>query len=189
MNLESLISEYGYLAIFIGTFFEGESIMILGGFFAQRGYLDMPWIYFYGFLGTYISESFFYYLGRTRGADFIKRKPNWKRKSRRVIIMLHRHKYKFIIGHRFVYGMRSITPFIIGASGIKPFAFAVLNAVGSFLWTMILGTAGFFFGRTLESYIKKFDEYQHWVLLSVFGLIFILWLISYGLGRYVARPE
>lgn len=189
MDLEYLITNYGYWAILVGTLFEGESIMILGGFFAQRGYLDLPWIYVYGFVGTYISETFFYYLGRTKGSGFLQSKPKWRRKSRRIFVMLHRHKYILIIGHRFVYGMRTITPFIVGASGIKPLAFGVLNAIGSLIWTIALGTAGYYFGRTLEVYLEQLDRYEHWILLGVFTVIFGFWLISYGFGRYITRPQ
>lgn len=36
MSLEHWISEYGYAAIAIGTFLEGDTILILGGFAASR---------------------------------------------------------------------------------------------------------------------------------------------------------
>lgn len=185
MNLETLIANYGYLAVLAGTFFEGESIMILGGFFAFRGYLELPWVFLYGFMGTYISESVFYYLGKTKGAQMLKRRRKWQQKSRRIIEILHRHKYLLIIGHRFVYGMRSITPFVVGVSGIPALTFAVLNMVGSAIWTLALGTAGYFFGRTLTAYIAKAEAYEHWVLLAIFCIIFIIWSVSYYLGRYI----
>ena len=44
MTLQSLIENYGYLAILIGTFLEGETIVILAGFAAQLGYLELPWV-------------------------------------------------------------------------------------------------------------------------------------------------
>ncbi|MBK5101143.1 MAG: hypothetical protein JJE15_09160 [Desulfobacteraceae bacterium] len=44
MTLESLIDTYGYLAILVGTFFEGETILILGGLAAYREYLGLPWV-------------------------------------------------------------------------------------------------------------------------------------------------
>ena len=185
MDLETLITNYGYLAVLIGTLFEGESIMILGGFFAFRDYLDLPWVMVCGFLGTYSSEAFFYYLGKTRGAIFIKRKSKWRNKARRIFQLLHRHKYLLIIGHRFIYGMRSITPFAVGVSGIKPMTFAMLNAIGAALWTLTIGSAGYFFGHALNKHLAEIDRYEHWVLLVVFGIIFCLWLVSYGLGRYI----
>lgn len=31
------------LAVFLGTFIEGEIVLVLGGIAAHRGYLDLPW--------------------------------------------------------------------------------------------------------------------------------------------------
>ncbi len=35
------IQQYGYVAVFIGTFFEGESVALLGGFIAHGELLDL----------------------------------------------------------------------------------------------------------------------------------------------------
>jgi membrane protein DedA with SNARE-associated domain len=40
MTLESILDPYGYLAVLVGTFLEGETILVLGGFAAHRGYLQ-----------------------------------------------------------------------------------------------------------------------------------------------------
>jgi hypothetical protein len=53
--LESFLAKYGYIAILLGTVFEGETIMIMGGFSAHRGYLDLlPWVVLAGFAGNFI---------------------------------------------------------------------------------------------------------------------------------------
>jgi len=35
--LQSFVDTYGYLAIMVGTFFEGETILVLGGFTGHPG--------------------------------------------------------------------------------------------------------------------------------------------------------
>ena len=42
--MESLIKNYEHLPILIGTFLEGETILVLGGVTAHQGYLALPWI-------------------------------------------------------------------------------------------------------------------------------------------------
>jgi membrane protein DedA with SNARE-associated domain len=42
MTLEPFVEAYGYLAVLAGTFVEGETILVLGGFAASRGYLGLP---------------------------------------------------------------------------------------------------------------------------------------------------
>ena len=40
MNLTTLIADYGYWAVFIGCFLEGETVLLLAGFAAHRGMLQ-----------------------------------------------------------------------------------------------------------------------------------------------------
>jgi membrane protein DedA with SNARE-associated domain len=40
--IEHWISRYGYLAVFLGTFLEGDTTLVLAGFTAHRGYLGLP---------------------------------------------------------------------------------------------------------------------------------------------------
>ena len=42
MTPELLLQKFGYLAVFLGTFLEGETILVMAGFFAERGYLRLP---------------------------------------------------------------------------------------------------------------------------------------------------
>ena len=39
VNLEEVVTHYGYIGILIGTFLEGETILVISGFLAHRGYL------------------------------------------------------------------------------------------------------------------------------------------------------
>ena len=39
--LQNFLNEFGYFALFLGTFFEGETILVLAGFLAFRGYMDL----------------------------------------------------------------------------------------------------------------------------------------------------
>ena len=56
--LESFLAKYGYIAILLGTAFEGETIMIMGGFSAHRGYLRLlPWVVLAGFVGNFIQNQ------------------------------------------------------------------------------------------------------------------------------------
>ena len=40
VDLPQLLSQYGYLAVFIGALLEGESILLLAGYAANSGYLS-----------------------------------------------------------------------------------------------------------------------------------------------------
>ena len=72
MSIEILIQKFGYLAIFIGAFLEGETILIVGGFAAHRGYLLLPYVIFSAFLGTLFGDQLFFFIGRFKGKQLTK---------------------------------------------------------------------------------------------------------------------
>lgn len=117
MSLESIISLYGYPAIILGTFFEAETILAMAGFAAHQGYLKLEWVILSGFLGTLCGDQLYFYIGRRKGTAFLEKRPYWKSRSQLIFDLLKRHQLLLILGFRFVYGLRTATPFVIGASG------------------------------------------------------------------------
>jgi len=77
-TLESLIETYGYLAILIGTFLEGETILVLGGFAAHRGYLALPWVILAAFIGSLCGDQLFFYLGRKHSQMILAKRQSWQ---------------------------------------------------------------------------------------------------------------
>jgi membrane protein DedA with SNARE-associated domain len=193
MSLEALILTYGYAAIAIGTFFEGETILVLGGLAAHLGYLKLTWVVFYAFLGTLCGDELYFYLGYFKGTKVLDKRPHWRTRSKRVFDLLHRHQLLLVIGFRFLYGLRTVTPFLLGASGIPPARFLVLNTAGAFLWAVSTGVAGYLFGQLIESLIGRIEHYE-WLLfvaLSVIGAVVwgIHWYRRQKAARHPAEPE
>lgn len=174
-SLENIVESYGYLAVFIGTFIEGETILVVGGFLAHRGYMELPGVWLAAFLGTFCGDQLFFYLGRFRGAGFLERRPAWRAKSQRVFELLHRHQIWVILGFRFLYGFRTVTPLVIGASRIAPLRFFVLNGIGAAVWAVALGTLGYFVGHTLETLLGEVKRYELQVLGVIMGVGLIIW--------------
>jgi membrane protein DedA with SNARE-associated domain len=176
MPLEKMVSNYGYIAIVIGTFLEGETILVLGGFLAHRGYLHLPWVIASAFAGTFAGDQLFFFLGRFKGTKWLEKRPEWKRRSARAFQLLKKHQLWVILGFRFIYGVRTITPFVIGASGIRPLRFLALNGSGAVVWALGVGILGFLLGETLQLILGEVKRFELIVLgvLAVIGLT--IWL-------------
>jgi len=182
MSLEALISTYGYAAIGIGSFLEGETIVLLGGLSAHRGYLELPWVIVWAFLGSFIGDQAYFYIGRAKGKDFISNRPRWHARSEKVFSLLHRHQVWLILGFRFLYGLRTITPFLIGAAKVPPSRFFVLNFLGAAVWAAVVGSLGYLFGQTLEALLGDLKRYE----LLLFGVLAVLGAAVW-LGRIVLK--
>jgi membrane protein DedA with SNARE-associated domain len=174
--VETLIHNYGYWAILVGTFLEGETILILGGFAAQRGYLELPWVIAAAFIGTLCGDQAFFILGRWRSRAFLARRPEWNARIARAEKLLERFKILLMLVFRFFYGFRSVTPFVIGMSTVPAPQFVFLNAIGAGVWAVVIGTGGYFFGNALDAFIGniKHREIEAFVGIAFIGIL--IWL-------------
>jgi len=179
MSLEELITTYGYATVGIGSFLEGETVLVLGGFAAHRGYLELPWVIVSAFLGSLFGDQLYYFIGRVKGKSLLEKRPQWKAKSEKVFSLLHKHQILLILGFRFLYGLRTVTPFVIGASKIKPARFIILNILGAAIWAVIVGTMGYLFGYTLEIFIDNVKKYELLVFAGLAGIGIIIWLLRF----------
>jgi membrane protein DedA with SNARE-associated domain len=189
MTLEHLIDSYGYLAILIGTFLEGETILILGGITAKLGYLQLSWVIVYAFCGTLIGDQLFYFLGRYQGASFLQRHPAWNSRAEKVRRILEGHRILIILGFRFLYGFRIITPFVIGMSRIAFLEFAILNVISAAIWSIIIGLLGFAFGHGLELVLGDIRLYEIAIMATVLLMGTLIWIIHIVYLRRKQKQE
>ena len=63
-SFETLLADYGLLAILVLTFFEGETVVIVAGFLAHEGYFNPYTLGITAFLGTFAGDQLWFYLGR-----------------------------------------------------------------------------------------------------------------------------
>jgi len=173
MSPEALISTYGYAAVLIGTFLEGETILVLAGFATHQGYLELLWVVFYGFLGTLCSDQIIFYLGRAKGTKVLEKRPYWRSKSKKVFDLIYRHQLFLILGFRFLWGFRTVTPILLGASNVSPLRYLVLNIIGAFIWAAVIGGSGYLFGHVVESFLGNIKHYELrlFIILVVFGAL------------------
>ena len=89
--------------------------------------------------------------------------------------MLEQHQIKLMLGFRFLYGLRTVTPFIIGASNISPVRYLLLNIIGAAIWAVVVGTLGYLFGQTVEIIIEDIKHYELEAFAILIGIGLILW--------------
>lgn len=189
MTLETLVRTYGYAAILVGTFLEGETILVVGGFAAHRGYLELPWVILAAVVGTLSSDQLFFFLGRRRASPILARRPAWRARVERANALWERYSTLYIVGFRFLYGLRTISPFMIGMSPVATRRFIVLNMVGAIVWATTVGTGGYLFGLALEALIADIKHYE----LEVIALILLVggvgWLIHFRRKKRSQDPS
>ncbi|EMD1840349.1 DedA family protein [Raoultella planticola] len=173
MDINNLISHYGYAALVIGSMAEGETITLLGGVAAHQGLLKFPLVVISVALGGMIGDQLLYLLGRRFGGKLLKRFSHHQARIRKAQRMIQRRPYLFVIGTRFMYGFRVIGPLLIGASRLPPKVFLPLNVLGALVWALIFTTLGYLGGEAIGPWLHHLDAHlKHWIwLILVVALV------------------
>ena len=182
---ESLLETYGYVAVFIGAFAEGETMLVLGGFAAQRGYLFLPGVILAALIGSLCADQLFFYLGRRHTQWVLDRFPLWKAHIERAHRLLERFRTPVLLGFRFMYGLRAILPFLFGMSSVSRKTFIILDVIAAIVWAVAVGTGGYLFGQTLEIILGDIRHYE----LIILGVVAIIGLLLWALHRYLSRKR
>lgn len=169
-----LIEKYGYLATFIGTLAEGESLLILSGLCAHRGYLSLPLVIAVGALGGALGDVGFFLLGRHYGANLLARYPRYAPAAERVRSMIERFPVATILGVRFMYGLRTVGPAVIGTTRVSLPVFVALNAVGAIAWSGCWAGAGYLVGKAAQQLLGDLARIER----ELFGAALIVIVIA-----------
>jgi len=181
MSPESLIAHYGYPVLLLGTALEGETILLVAAFLAHRGYLDLSWVMAVGALGAFAGDQSFFQLGRRRIGGhlrrFLLRRPHWQRRLTRAQELLQRYQTPVILGFRFLYGLRMVTPFATGMSEIRAWRFVSLDALAAAVWSLAISLLGYVVGAAVETILAQAKHYELWIALGLIGVgaLIALW--------------
>jgi membrane protein DedA with SNARE-associated domain len=185
------ITHYGYLAIVIGSLFEGETLLVIAGLAVQQGLLDLPLVFACSLFGTLLGDNLFFYLGRKHGHKLVAK---YKFFSKMTVVsekMSGSHGPLLAFGMRFMYGFRHLVPFSLGMSTIKTKTFMFFNFLGGLTWVLAVGFAGYFFGDVLEIYFGRLRHFEFRVIVFAIVVLVIGRMIykfaSAGINSYLNK--
>jgi membrane protein DedA with SNARE-associated domain len=169
--LIEILKDWGYIAVFLGSLVEGESVILVACLLAHLGYLSLIKIMIVAFCGTLFADQALYYVGRYYGQAIIQKYHRLHAPANRAFKLLHSWDIWFILSFRFIWGIRTISPIVIGSSGIPPERYTPLNLIAAIMWTLISCIGGYMLAGVLEEIglqvIKRYFGYFTIVIVIV----------------------
>ena len=198
VNLIDRLGQWGYLIIFLGAMLEsaafigliipGESLVLVTGFLAAQGLLDLDVLIATVAIGAAVGDSIGYEMGRRMGRPaLLHYGSHFGLSSARIDkadVFFARHGSKAVFLGRFVGFARAIVPFLAGSSKMPYRKFLPYNVLGAALWSSAVVLLGYLLGaswQTAERWIGRAS--------AILGGILLFFLLLVWLYRWAIRHE
>lgn len=175
--MENLITTFGYPALFLGSFLEGESFLIAAGFLAKRGYLNLNLIIIVAMAGAYLGDVALYFLGRKKGQGIISKFPQIGIYYPKAKKLFDKYGMWAIFITRYLYGLRFASAAFFGLMKMRARNFLFLAFISCLLWSILIGNLGYMFGASLEALVGQVKHYEKIIAVVIITLGMIIWLI------------
>jgi undecaprenyl-diphosphatase len=187
-----LAAPWGYMVVGLATFLEnsvgagvivpGETLVIVGGFYARTGELQLPMVALVAVVGAILGDNLGYWIGRRYGRGF------FERHGRKVFVTPERltaaeryyyaHGGKTVFLGRFVPVVRSVGFIVAGIAHMQWRRFFVYDVAGAVIWGIGHSVLGYALGASYE----RWERYA-----TPFGLVLLaVLLFLVGVSKLLA---
>ncbi|MDQ6770387.1 MAG: bifunctional DedA family/phosphatase PAP2 family protein, partial [Gemmatimonadota bacterium] len=146
----------------LGIPLPGETVLVTAAALAALGHLSIWWVIAIAAAGAILGDAGGYWIGRLGGIPLIKRYGKLVNfddaKLARVRAFFSRHGTKAVFFGRFIALLRTWAALLAGAGEMPYGVFTLYNVMGGITWSILFGTLGYVFGRSLpllERYIGQ----------------------------------
>jgi membrane protein DedA with SNARE-associated domain len=152
-NAESLgmrlLPKYGYLAILIAAFLEGEAVLIAAGALCGAGYLDWRLTVLAAAIGGSAGDQIYFYAAHQRAARLIQKSERLRHWYPRVSRFVLRHGTIAVLLSRFAAGLRITIPLVCATAAMSPRKYSTLSLLSAFAWASVWVAISYQFGAHL----------------------------------------
>ncbi len=198
VNFIGQFGYWGYLAIFLvvalecqavfGLFMPGESLVLVGGFFAEQGVFNLGALISVIALAAILGDSIGFELGRHLGRHWLLqygvrfglRQEHLERVDRFFV----KHGGKAVFSSHFLHLLRSLMPFVAGSRRMPYRKFLFFNALGCIVWASVFVMLGYVAGKSWRVAAQKIGGAG-----EILGGLLLLIVIIGWLWRWLVQHE
>lgn len=187
-TLWHLIGQYGYLAVAVGCFVEGEIAILLGVLAFYKGYIGLEGVWIAATVGTLLGDFTWFYLGHLMGRPALARRPKWQDRVVHIEKLFYRYGAITMIVYHALYALRSLTPFVLGAIGVSTWRFIFYDLIGTLIWSTVVVAIAYFLADAITRVLDHIHNLEQGLLAIAVLAALVGWLVYY-LRKRRARKE
>lgn len=169
------LNEYGYIVLFFWSILEGEMGLIMAGILCHTGNMQYFMAIFIAGLGGFTGDQIYFYIGRFCKGLIQRKLYKQRRKFAIASVLLKRYGWPIIFVQRYMYGLRTIIPMMIGITKYSAKQYALINLISAWVWAAITITPAYLFGAEILSVLAIAKQHWYFALPIAGSFIFFIY--------------
>lgn len=152
------LSTYGYVVLFLYSLGGGFVALIGAGVLSFMGKMDLTLSITIAFIANFIGDGLLFYMARYHKREMMEYFSKHKRKLAFSHLLLKRRGSWIIVIKKFIYGLKTLVPLAIGLTKYDFWKFSLYNAIGAFIWAIVVGGGSYLFGGAIIEGFKMVSD-------------------------------
>ncbi|CAA6806751.1 MAG: Unknown protein [uncultured Campylobacterales bacterium] len=175
-DILSSLSTYGYILLFLYSFGGGFVAIVGAGVLSYMGNMDITTSIVVACIANIIGDSFLFYMARNNKASIKTHLVKHKRKLALSILWMRRKGDLIVFVQKYIYGVKTLIPIVMGMSKYSYTRFNILNIFASILWALVFGLSGYYSAEHLINFIQFIGENKIVMPIILLTLLGSIWL-------------
>lgn len=174
-SLSQSIGIWGYVVLFFYSLGGGFVAILAAGILSSGVIISINPLnifvcIFIAGIANFIGSSGLFYLARFQKVEVMKFFRNHKRKIALSYIWIKKYDFWIIFIQKYLYGIKTIIPIVIGFSKYNIKKFLIYNLLASLLWAMVVGGISYMMGDFIKN---LYEKYSNPFIFPIFMLCFL----------------
>jgi len=169
---------------FVGIIFPGTTFVVIAGFLASQGYLELKYLIPFVSVGAFLGDYISYWLG-TKGTGFFTKSKFFKKD---IFIkgedFFKKHGGKSVFIGRFVGPIRPVIPFVAGFFKMDKLQFLFWNVTSAILWALSNVLFGYYSGGALKVMEELSSEADFIIIVLI-----VLFIVSRIVYKHLKKSD
>ncbi|HKM18568.1 MAG TPA: DedA family protein [Aliarcobacter sp.] len=171
--MEQFIQDWGYIALFLYSFGGGFLALAIAGAFSFDGTLNIYITVMVAAVANIVGSQFLFFMAKNNKNYAQNMMNNHKRKVALVQLLFRKYGFFVIIIQKYIYGIKTLVPLVMGLSDYSAFKFTLINSIASILWAFVIGYASYIAGSFLLEYADNFKYVGLFTVIIVLTILII----------------
>ncbi len=174
-TLSQSIGLWGYIVLFFYSFGGGFIALVAAGILSSGVIESINSLNIYiciliASIANFIGSSLLFFMARYQKKEVIKYFRSHRRKIALSHIWIKKYSYFIIFIHKYLYGIKTIVPLVIGFSKFKHNKFLLYNFISSFIWGIVIGGFSYAMGDFIRT---TYDKYANPYIFPIIAIVII----------------